>query len=200
VLLFECFSSYAFLYIRQISPIQPYRSIPARKNSTGKVFSTALTKLPNGLTVVSENSASSSTVSLTFPNAGSSSEQAGETGAALANKFMAFKSGSGLSSAVILRNLENNGALPFALADRHGATIGYTTAPDKASFLLPLLATSCTYEKWDVKCALETAKIEVEESLNNIQVRYIIISFKFYFVFAIVLHVETVFESLKRLS
>jgi predicted Zn-dependent peptidase len=110
---------------------------------------------------------------LTFPHAGSSSELASESGAALANKFMAFKSGSGLSSAVILRNLENYGATPFASADREGAVIGFTAATDNAMHLLPLLATTCTYEKWDVKGALDTAAVEVKESLNNIQVRRI---------------------------
>jgi hypothetical protein len=169
--LFSTFCHIAgYLQVNVILVLYAQHSIPVLKTKTGKSISTAATKLPNGLTVVSESSSASSTVTLTFPNAGSSSEHSGESGAALANKFLAFKSGSGLSSAVILRNLENNGASPFAVADRYSATIGYTAAPEKASFVLPLLATSCTYEKWDVKGALETAKMEVEESLNNIQV------------------------------
>lgn len=92
-----------------------------------------------------------------------------ESGAALANKFMSFKSGSGLSSAVILRNIEDDGATPFATADRTSATIGYTASKDKALRLIPLLATTCTFEKWDVRDALKDVKLEVDEANASAQ-------------------------------
>jgi len=85
---------------------------------------------------------------------------------------MAFKSGSGLSAAVIIRNLENDGAFPFATSGRTSATVGFTAAPDKAVRLLPLLATNCSYEKWDVRDALACAKVEVEAAASNAQVSF----------------------------
>lgn len=105
---------------------------------------------------------------MTFPNAGSSSESVAEQGAALANKCLAFKSGSGLSSLLILRNLEEDGASPFATADRYGATVGYTAAPDKAARLVPLLATTCTFEPWDVKDAKTIAGEEAKAANSNV--------------------------------
>jgi len=139
---------------------------PADRKS-GESF---VTTLSNGLTVITENSTASSTVSLTFPNAGSSSESLVEVGAALANKCLAFKSGSSLSSALILRNLEDDGASPFATAGRTSATIGFTSSPDKAIRLIPLLATNCTYEKWDVRDALAAANGEVAEASTNAEI------------------------------
>ena len=121
-----------------------------------------MTTLPNGLTVVSENASSTSTVSLTFPNAGSASETISESGAALANKYISFKTGAGLSSAIILRNMENDGATPFATASRHSATLGYTASKDKAIRLVPLLAIPSSYAKWDVRDAVKMASIESE--------------------------------------
>ena len=132
--------------------------------------SASVTTLSNGLTIVTETASSTSTVSLTFPNAGSSSETVSEKGAALANKCMAFKSGSGISSALILRTLEDDGASPFASVNRHSATVGFTSCPEKAEHLLPLLATTCSYEKWDVKEAIATAKFDVAEAKSNAQV------------------------------
>jgi hypothetical protein len=66
-----------------------------------------------------------------FPKAGSNNEATNETGAALANKCLTFKSGSGLSTVLIMRNLEDDGAIPFARAGRTSATVGYTCAPIK---------------------------------------------------------------------
>ncbi len=138
--------------------------------TASEASSASVTTLSNGLTIVTETASSTSTVSLTFPNAGSSSETVSEKGAALANKCMAFKSGSGISSAVILRTLENDGATPFASVNRHSATVGFTACPEKAEHLLPLLATTCSYEKWDMKDAIATAKIDVAEAKSNAQV------------------------------
>jgi predicted Zn-dependent peptidase len=147
----------------------PFKRIPSTFPSASKASSASVTTLSNGLTVVSEDASTTSTITLTYPNAGSASETLGEYGAALANKFLSFKSGSGLSSAVILRNIENDGATPFATASRTSATVGYTASKDKAIRLIPLLATDCTFEKWDVRDAQALAKVEVEEALSNAQ-------------------------------
>jgi hypothetical protein len=65
--------------------------------------------------------------------------------------------------------LENDGATPFATSGRFGATVGYTASKDKAVRLIPLLATSCSYEKWDVRDALASAKVEVDAAMGNAQ-------------------------------
>lgn len=129
-----------------------------------------MTTLPSGLTVVSEDASSTTTVTLTFPKAGSSNESVDEVGAALASKCLAFKSGSGLSSALIMRNFEDDGAIPFATAGRTSASVGFTSAPDKAVRLIPLLATNCSFEKWDVRDALASAVSESEEAMSSSQV------------------------------
>jgi hypothetical protein len=132
-----------------------------------------VTTLASGLTIVSEDSSSTSTISLTFPRGGSADELLSEGGAALVNKNLAFKSGSGLSSALILRNLEDDGATPFSTAGRRGATVGFTAAPDKAVRLVPLLATSCSFEKWDMRDALKLSATEASVASENAQVRMI---------------------------
>lgn len=119
---------------------------------------------------MTENAASSSTVTMTFPGAGSGSEAVDEAGAALINKCMMYKTGSGLSSAVILRNIDSDGGMTFTAVDRTSATIGFTIAPEKASRLIPLLATQCAFEKWDVREAKMTAKIEAEVAAASPQV------------------------------
>lgn len=68
-----------------------------------------------------------------------------------------------------MRNLENDGAKPFATASRTQATVGYTASKDKAIRLIPLLATDCSFEKWDVKEAQTSAKVEVKEAIENVQ-------------------------------
>ena len=136
------------------------RSVPSSTPTAAKASSPSVSTLPNGLTVVTEDASSTSTVTLTFPNAGSSSESVAEQGAALANKCLAFKSGSGLSSLLITRNLEDDGAVPFATADRYGATVGYTSSPDHAARLVPLLATTCSFEPWDMRDASKAASLE----------------------------------------
>ena len=123
-----------------------------------------MSTLSNGATLVTEDAASATTVAITYPGAGSSNEAVGETGAALANKCMAFKSGSGLSSVLIYRSLEDEGATPFSAADRFGATVGFTVVPEKATLLAPLLATDCSFERWDVRDAKKTAETLVKEA------------------------------------
>lgn len=150
-----------------LSPLEEFPGIPTTLPESASASTASVTTLPNGLTVVSETGASSSNIALTFPNAGSSCESATESGAALANKFMSFKSGSGLSSAVILRNLENDGATPYTTASRTGATVGFTASKDKVIRLLPLLATTCTFEKWDVRDAQKSVKFDCDEASTS---------------------------------
>lgn len=149
---------------------QYHYSLPSTSPTSSNSSNTDISTLPNGLIVVTEDASSTSTVSLTFPSAGSSSETASEAGAALANKCLAFKSGSGLSSALILRTLEQDGASSFSKAGRSGASAGFTCAPDKVQRLIPLLATECSFEKWDVRDAQKTAAVIVQESMANAQV------------------------------
>jgi predicted Zn-dependent peptidase len=119
---------------------------------------------------VTENAASTSTVSLTFPGAGSASEAMGEQGAALLNKCMAWKSASGVSSLVMLRILEDNGAKPFSSVGRTSATVGYTASPDNATQLVSLLATNCDYEKWDLRDAKKAASVLVDDASSNTEI------------------------------
>lgn len=153
-----------------VSATVEFPDLPQIFPEANKAGQTSVSTLSNGVTVITENSSASSTVSLTFPNAGSSSETVGEVGAALANKCLAFKSGSSLSSLLILRNLENEGATSFALGGRTSATVGFTSSPEKAARLIPLLATDCEYEKWDVRDALAFAALEIDEASKNAQV------------------------------
>jgi len=107
---------------------------------------------------------------MTYPNAGSASECLGEEGAALINKCLAFRSGSGLSTILVNRTIENEGATPFAKADRTSATVGYTVEPDNAVGLVPLLALNCTFEKWDVRDAKKLAKFQIDEANKSVEV------------------------------
>lgn len=107
---------------------------------------------------------------MTFPKGGSGSEGLGEEGAALINKCLAFNSGSGLSTILINRTIENEGAIPFATADRQFATLGYTVEPDNAVGLVPLLALDCTFEKWDVRDAIKLANYQVSEASKSVQI------------------------------
>lgn len=152
-----------------LSVADEFPGLPSTTPASTAASTASVTTLPNGLTVVSENASATSTITLTFPNAGSSSETISESGAALANKYMSFKSGSGLSSAVILRSMENDGASPFASASRTSATVGFTASKDKAVRLIPLLATTSTFEKWDMKSAQASAKVEVDEAESSAQ-------------------------------
>ncbi len=79
-----------------------------------------------------------------------------------------MKSGSGLSSAIILRSLENAGAKPFTAVDKTSATVGYTASKDQAISVLPLIATVCDYTKWDVKGAQDYAAVECNEAASNL--------------------------------
>ncbi|CAJ1907831.1 unnamed protein product [Cylindrotheca closterium] len=148
---------------------EEFPGLPSTTPETAKASTASVTKLSSGLTVVSEDAASTSTVTMTFPKAGSGSEQLGEQGAALINKCLAFNSGSGLSTIMILRSIENEGAIPFASVERDFATVGYTVEPDNAEGLIPLLATDCTFEKWDVRDAKTLAAYQVAAANKNAQ-------------------------------
>ena len=145
-------------------------SLPSATPEEAKASSTSVTTLSSGLVVVTEDAASTSTVSMTYPKGGSGSEDLGEQGAALINKCLAFNSGSGLSTIMINRTIENEGAMPFASADRYSATVGYTVEPDSAVGLVPLLATDCTFEKWDVRDAKKLAAYQVAEANKSAQI------------------------------
>ena len=147
-----------------------YCRLPSVIPEPAKASSASVTTLSSGLTVVTEDACTTSTVTMTYPKAGSGSEMLGEHGAALINKCLAFNSGSGLSTVLIHRSIENEGAAPFATADRNGATLGYTVEPDNALSLVPLLATDCTMEKWDVRDAKKLASYQVDEANKSAQV------------------------------
>ena len=144
-------------------------SLPAVSPEPSKASKASVTTLPSGLVVVTEDACSTSTVTMTYPKAGSSSESLEGQGAALINKCLAFNSGSGLSTAVVNRTIENEGAMPFAKADRTSATLGYTVEPDKAIGLVPLLALDSTFEKWDVRDAIKLAKFQIDEANKSVE-------------------------------
>ena len=120
--------------------------------------------------MITEDAGTSSTVTLTYPKAGSANEMIHEQGAAYLNKHMNFKSGSGISSLAIHRTIEDEGGTPVTTVDRYGATLGFTVAPEKALGLIPLLATDCTFEKWDVRDAKEAAAKESDIANESAQI------------------------------
>jgi Insulinase (Peptidase family M16) len=120
--------------------------------------------------VITEDAGTSSTVTLTFPKAGSANETIHEQGAAFLNKQMNFKSGSGVSTIAINRTIEDEGGTPFTLLDRRSATLGFTVAPEKVLGLIPLLATDCSFEKWDVRDAKNQATTESDIANNSAQI------------------------------
>jgi len=155
-----------------LTPVEEFPGLPSTIPTPASTGSVLVTTLSNGLTVVSENSSSSSSISLTFPKAGSVFESNMEVGAAIVSKCLAFKSGSGLSSALITRSLDNNGASSFATSGRKKSTIGFTTYPEKAVNIVPLLATNCTFENWDLVDARKQASVEVNEAMLSAEVSY----------------------------
>lgn len=146
-----------------------FPDVPSTTPTASTASTSTITKLPSGLTIITENKSSTSTAVLSFPTAGSSSETSSESGAALVNKCLAFKSGSGKSSALLGRILDSSGAASFSEVGRSGAYLGFTCAPDQLEGLLPLLVTDCSYEKWDVKDAQSNAAVIVENANSNAQ-------------------------------
>jgi len=154
-----------------LTATEEFPDLPATSTATKKASSSSVTALPSGLTIVTEDASLVSTVSLTFPNAGSSNEHPSEAGAAIANRYLSFKSGSGLSSAMIIRNLEDVGASLFSFSGRRGASLGYTAAKENAAFVASLLATTTesSFEKWDVQEAQDLAAAESVEAAADPQ-------------------------------
>lgn len=153
-----------------LTAAEEFPGIPPTSPAPKKGSVSSVTTLPSGLTVVTEDASLVSTLSLTYPNAGSSNEGPSEAGAALANRYLSFKSGSGLSSALILRSLEDVGASVWSSAGRRGATVAFTAPRENAAFVAPLLVTQCTFEKWDVMEARDLAGVEAGEAKSNAQV------------------------------
>lgn len=153
-----------------LTAVEEFPGIPATSPAPKKGSVSSVTTLPSGLTVVTEDASMTTTVALTYPHAGSSNEGPSEAGAALVNRYLSFKSGSGLSSALILRNLEDVGASVYSSGGRRGVTLGFTAARENAAFVAPLLSTACSFEKWDVKEAQELAAVEAGEAASNAQV------------------------------
>lgn len=147
-----------------------FSRVPSLSPLPAKVLSASVTTLSNGLTIVSEDSCKVSTVTLTFPKAGSSNELIEEPGAAFLNKCMSFKSGSGMSSLLINRTIEDEGGVPFASVDRKSATLGFTVTSDRVVGLIPLLATECSFEKWDMRDGLKLAAVEAEVASESTQI------------------------------
>lgn len=120
--------------------------------------------------MVTEDASSTSTVTLTYPKAGLANEMINEEGTAYLNKHMNFKSGSGMSTLLICRTIEDEGGSPFSFVNRFSATVGFTVAPDKALGLIPLLATDCAFEKWDVRDAKAQAAKESAVANESAQI------------------------------
>eukprot|EP00579_Thalassiosira_antarctica_P001817 CAMPEP_0201867904 /NCGR_PEP_ID=MMETSP0902-20130614/1994_1 /ASSEMBLY_ACC=CAM_ASM_000551 /TAXON_ID=420261 /ORGANISM="Thalassiosira antarctica, Strain CCMP982" /LENGTH=428 /DNA_ID=CAMNT_0048393169 /DNA_START=24 /DNA_END=1310 /DNA_ORIENTATION=+ len=153
-----------------LTATEEFPGLPSTSPAPKKGSASSVTTLPSGLTIVTEDASLVSTLSLTYPNAGSSNEGPSEAGAAIANRYLSFKSGSGLSSALILRSLEDVGASVWSSAGRRGMTVGFTAARENAAFVAPLLVTECSFEKWDVKEAQDLAGVEAGEATSNAQV------------------------------
>jgi Insulinase (Peptidase family M16) len=147
-----------------------HASLPKLSPEPSKATSASVTTLSSGLTVVTEGSSSTSTVTLTYPKAGSSNEALSEHGAALLNKCLAFRSGSGMSTLAINRTIEDAGGIPTVHTDRTKTVLGYSVTPDNATRLVPLLATNCAFEKWDVRDARSHALVEIQAASESAQV------------------------------
>jgi predicted Zn-dependent peptidase len=160
---FRCF------YCSQFFLFALYR-LPSLSPQQAKATSGSVSTLKNGLIVVTEDASSLSTVTLTYPKAGSAYEMMNEQGAALTNKCMNFRSGSGLSTLLINRTIEDEGGTPFTSVTRVAATVGFTVAKEKAVSLVPLLATDCTFEKWDVRDAKALATKESSAAKESAQI------------------------------
>jgi len=159
----------ARLFSALLAPTEEFPGLPSLSPEPAKASQASVSTLPSGLVVVTEDACSTSTVTMTYPKAGSASENLDEEGAALINKCLAFRSGSGLSTALVNRTIENEGAIPFSKVDRRSATLGYTVEPNNALGLVPLLALDCTFEKWDVRDAKKLAKFQIDEASKSVE-------------------------------
>jgi hypothetical protein len=144
--------------------------LPSLSPQQGKASTGSVTGLANGLTIVTEDASSTTTIAITYPKAGSANEEIDEQGAAFLNKCMAFRSGSDMSSLFINRVIEDAGGTPFVYGDRSGLSLGFTVLPDMAVDLVGLLSTQCSFEKWDVREAQELAKYEAAQAYKSAQI------------------------------
>lgn len=158
------------LFSSLLDAAEEFPGLPSLSPEPARASQASVSTLPSGLVVVTEDACSTSTVTMTYPKAGSASEGLDEEGAALVNKCLAFSGGSGLSTTLVNRTIENEGAIPFASADRTGATLGYTVEPDNAVDLVPLLALDASLEKWDVRDAKKLAAYQVGEANKSVEV------------------------------
>lgn len=151
---------------------QKFYRLPSLVPTPAKATSASVTTLSNGLSVVTEDSCTLSSMTLTYPKAGSANESIGEHGAAFVNRFMNFKSASGMSTIYINRAIENCGGFPFTTVDRNSAVLGFTVVPEKAIALVPLLAatSNSNYEKWDIYDSLKLAEEYAAVSSESAQV------------------------------
>jgi len=156
--------------LKNLTSVVAHHRLPSLSPQPAKATSVSVSTLPNGLIVVTEDASTTSTVTLTYPKAGSSNEMVDEQGAAFLNKCMNFKTGSGISTLMINRTIEDAGGTPFTSVDRRGATVGFSVAPDKAVGLIPLLATDCSFEKWDIRDAKKLAATEAMVSNESAQI------------------------------
>jgi len=157
------------LFSTLLDSTEEFPGLPTLSPEPAKASQASVSTLPSGLVVVTEDACSTSTVTMTYPKAGSASESLDEEGAALINKCLAFRSASGLSTVLVNRTIENEGAMPFSKADRRSATLGYTVEPNNALGLIPLLALDCSFEKWDVRDAKKLAKFQVSEANKSVE-------------------------------
>lgn len=65
--------------------------------------------------------------------------------------------------------MENDGAAPYSFADRYGAGVGFVCAREKAERIVPLLATKCSYEKWDLRDVVGMSNDVVNDAMSNAQ-------------------------------
>jgi len=153
-----------------MNAVEEFPGIPETFSEASNASSVSVTTLENGVIVATEDSMSSSTVTLTHPLAGSSNELPGEEGASFLNECLNFRSGSGISSLMKMRSVEDQGGAPISFGSRFGSTLGYSASPDKTDFCLPLLATQCSFENWDVKDARALAATKSVEANESAQV------------------------------
>jgi len=153
-----------------MNAVEEFPGIPETFTEQANGSTLSVTTLENGVIVATEDSMSSSTVTLTHPMAGSSNELPGEEGASFLNECFNYRSGSGISSLMKMRSVEDQGGVPISFGSRFGSTLGYSASPDKTDYCLSLLGTQCSFENWDVKDARALAVTKADEANENAQV------------------------------
>lgn len=145
-------------------------SLPQTDPQPAKASTVSVSTLASGLTVITEDACKTSTVTMSYPKAGSASEKPNQSGAALFNKCLNFMSASGISTIVMNRAIEDQGGMMFTDLSRRAAVIGYTVARENAVPLIPLLCTECHFERWDVRDAANHADKEARIAHSSAQI------------------------------